>query len=170
MAIRDEFLLEFDREMASTRKVLERVPELRFDWRPHPKSWTARELATFVSLLPGWGTNTIELDSLDIMPGGKPAERPKPVASSAELLAQFDENVTAARAALAGADDAHLKGMWSLKAAGQTLSTMPRTAVLRYYVLNHLVHHRAQLGVYLRLLDVPVPAIYGPTADEGGMF
>ena len=160
---------EFAREMATTRKSLERVPEDRLDWRPHPKSWTLRELSTHVAQLPQWTVNSAQEDSLDLMPGGKPAPRAVPVQSRAELLERFDRHVAEGRTALASlTDDARFDDAWSLLMDGEPLFSIPRYTVLRGWVFNHIVHHRAQLGVYLRLLDVPVPAIYGPSADEAG--
>ena len=162
MAIVDALMPEFDHEMASTRKVLERVPEDRFDWKPHQKSFSLGELATHVATLPTWGTETLLRSEIDV--GSNP--RAAAIVSKSTMLATFDRNVADARAALAGKTDAELAAMWSLKRNGKTVFSMPKTAVLRSFVLNHLVHHRAQLTVYLRLLDVPVPSLYGPSADE----
>ena len=162
MAIVDALMPEFDHEMAGTRKVLDRVPEDRFDWKPHQKSFSLGELATHVANLPTWGTETLLRSEIDI--GSSP--RTATIASKSTMLATFDRNVADARAALAGKTDAELAAMWSLKRNGKTVFSMPKTAVLRSFVLNHLVHHRAQLTVYLRLLDVPVPSLYGPSADE----
>lgn len=161
-------LPELDQEMAGARKTLERVPEGRFAWKPHPKSYSMIDLATHVANVPGWGTLTITSDSFDVAPGGEPVREPA-ATSVAGLLEKFDAGVAAARAALEGASDAHLMAPWSLLANGQAMFTMPRVTVLRSFVMNHLVHHRAQLGLYLRLNDVPVPALYGPSADETGM-
>ena len=162
MAIVDALIAEFDHEMASTRKVLERVPEERFDWKPHQKSFSLGVLATHVATLPTWGTETLTRSEIDIGTNAQPGS----AASRSELLAAFDRNVGDARRALAGKSDAELMAMWSLKRNGKTVFSMPKTAVLRSFVLNHLIHHRAQLTVYLRLLDIPVPSIYGPSADE----
>jgi len=162
MAIVDALMPEFDHEMASTRKVLDRVPEDRFDWKPHQKSFSLGELATHVANLPTWGTETLLRSEIDI--GSSP--RTATIASKSTMIATFDRNVADARAALAGKTDAELAAMWSLKRNGKTVFSMPKTTVLRSFVLNHLVHHRAQLTVYLRLLDVPVPSLYGPSADE----
>ncbi len=166
MAIRDALLPEFDFEMGKARKTLERVPENRFDWRPHPKSPTMGWLAGHVAHLPFWAVVTIQQDRLDLAPPGAPPGRVPEPSSRQELLETFDKNVAAARAAIAGASDDHLHQNWTLLKGGQELMTLPRAAVLRSFVLNHLIHHRAQLGVYLRLNDVPVPSIYGPSADE----
>jgi uncharacterized damage-inducible protein DinB len=170
MAIVDALLPEFDHEMANTRKVLERVPDDRLGWRPHPKSYTMGELATHVARLPTWATMTVQHDELDMAPGGKPLPREAEAKSRAELLSIFDESVKKARPALASTSDAAIVKNWSLKSNGATLLSMPRIAVLRGFVMNHSIHHRAQLGVYLRLNDIPVPALYGPSADEQAGF
>ncbi|HEY5617490.1 MAG TPA: DinB family protein [Vicinamibacterales bacterium] len=165
MAIVDALLPEFDHEMTRTRKVLERVPEERFDWKPHQKSFSLGALAMHVATLPTWGTETLTRSEIDV--GNNPAPAATP--SKSDLLAAFDRNVAQARAALAGRTDAELTAMWSLKRNGKVVFSMPKTTVLRSLVLSHLIHHRAQLTVYLRLLDVPVPAMYGPSADESAL-
>jgi uncharacterized damage-inducible protein DinB len=162
MPMVDALLPEFDHEMTTTRKVLERVPEDRFDWKPHAKSFSLGALATHVATLPTWGTETLNKSEIDIA-GAQPPAAPS---SKAELMATFDKNVAAARSALAGKTDAELLATWTLKRGGKAVFSMPKTAVLRSFVLSHLIHHRGQLSVYLRLLDVPVPSIYGPSADE----
>jgi uncharacterized damage-inducible protein DinB len=162
MPLVDALLPEFDHEMTTTRKVLERVPEDRFNWKPHAKSFSVGELATHVANLPTWGTETLTKSEIDLAGG----QRLAALASKAELIAAFDKNVAATRAALTGKTDAELLAIWSLKRGGKTIFSMPKTAVLRSFVLSHLIHHRGQLSVYLRLLDVPVPSIYGPSADE----
>lgn len=165
MTIAEMLLPEFDHEVAATRKTLERVPEGRLEWRPHEKSTTMGGLATHLSNLLTWAVHTVEKDSIDIAPGGTPL-RAEPVGSAAEAVEIFDRNAAAARAAIAGATDERLAGTWTLFANGQQIFAQPRAGVLRGMVLNHMIHHRAQLGVYLRLNDVPVPAVYGPSADE----
>ena len=162
MAIADALVPEFDHEMTTTRKLLERVPEEKFDWKPHAKSFSLGALATHVATIPMWGAETLNKSEIDIS-GGQPPASP---ASKTELLATFDKNVATTRAALAGRTDAELMGIWSLKRGGHTIFSMPKAVVWRSFVLNHLVHHRGQLSVYLRLLDVPVPSMYGPSADE----
>jgi uncharacterized damage-inducible protein DinB len=162
MPLVDALLPEFDHEMTTTRKVLERVPEDKFNWKPHAKSFSVGELATHVANLPTWGTETLTKSEIDLAGGPRVAA----LASKAELMAAFDRNVAATRAALTGKTDAELLAIWSLKRGGKTIFSMPKTAVLRSFVLSHLIHHRGQLSVYLRLLDVPVPSIYGPSADE----
>lgn len=167
MSLSDALLPEFDQEMKNTRRTLERVPEEKFGWKPHQKSWAMGGLATHVANLPGWIALAISQDSLDLAPGGVPSPPMQPVQSRQELLAMFDKNITAARAAIVGASDALLLKPWSLLRNGQALMSLPKIAVLRSFVMNHSIHHRAQLTVYLRLNDVPVPALYGPSADEG---
>lgn len=165
MAIRDGILPEFDHEMANTRRVLERVPGPRFGWRPHPRSWTLRELAVHVATLPMWAAVTLERDGFDL---AQPDPEPRPpVETPADLLALFDRHLARARAAIAAAGDAAFAEPWALRRGATVVFTMPRLATLRSFVLHHMIHHRAQLGVYLRLMDVPVPALYGPSADEG---
>jgi uncharacterized damage-inducible protein DinB len=169
MGISNAMLPEFDHEMASTRKTLERVPEEKFGWKPHEKSGSMGWLAAHLANLPSWASYTINQDTLDLAPGGVSPTPPPAPKSRRELLEQFDKNVIDGRAALAAAKDEHLFKTWSLLRNGATLLQMPRVAVLRSFVMNHMIHHRAQLGVYLRLNNVPVPAIYGPSADEGSM-
>ncbi len=161
-------LPEFDHEMATTRRTLERVPDDKFDWRPHPKSLSMGALAGHVANLPTWTNYTINQDSLDVMPNGVPM-RYEPPRSATERLKVFDANVAAARMAIAQASDQELLKPWSLLANGEVILTLPKAAVLRGFVMNHSIHHRAQLGVYLRLNDIPHPSMYGPSADEQGM-
>jgi uncharacterized damage-inducible protein DinB len=168
MSISDALLPEFDHEMANTRKTLERVPLDKSDWKPHEKSMAMGPLAIHLAEMPGWVVETINKDALDLAPpDAPPYERPQ-VNSQADLLAMFDKNVAAARDALAGVSDEHLFQPWTLLSGGQTILTLPRIGVIRGFVISHSIHHRAQLGVYLRLNDIPVPSIYGPSADEGG--
>jgi len=159
----DALLPEFDHEMTTTRKVLERVPEHKFDWKPHAKSFSLRELAQHVATIPMWGSVTLNQSELDVAGD----QRMPPVKTRAELLSMFDQHVASTRNALAGTADAALMAPWSLKRGTQTIFTMPKMAVWRSFVMSHLIHHRAQLAVYLRLNDVPVPSMYGPSADEG---
>ena len=165
MAIRDAFLAEFDNETVGTRKTLERVPEAKFEWRPHAKSYTMGHLASHIANVPTWIGYALQKDSLDLTPAAKTPQ----AKTTKELLASFDTNVAEARAALSKASDEEMHKNWSLMGGGQVYFTMPKIAVLRTFVFNHLVHHRAQLGVYLRLNDIPVPSLYGPSADESGM-
>jgi uncharacterized damage-inducible protein DinB len=168
MPVIDALLPEFDNEMANTRRALERIPDEKFDFRPHPKSNTMRWLASHIANIPTWAKMTMESDSFDVQPPAGAATGQTPQASSREeLLAVFDKNVAASRAALAASSDQAMFSPWSLLKGGQTIFTMPRVAVLRGMIMNHLIHHRGQLTVYLRLNDIPVPALYGPSADEG---
>ena len=166
MGLAQSILPEFDHEMANTRKSLERVPDDRLDWQPHAKSMTLRRLATHIGNLPHWGVMTLQQDSFDMAPPGEEAPRVEPAESTAAALETFDKNVGEARAALEGASDEQLFATWTLLSGGQEVFSLPRVAVFRSFVLNHIIHHRAQLGVYLRMNDVPVPPMYGPTADE----
>jgi uncharacterized damage-inducible protein DinB len=168
MPISKMILPEFDHEMANTRKTLERVPEDKFAWKPHEKSMSLGGLSTHLANIPSWTAQTFDRDELDIAPPGAPPYRLDEAKSPADLLEAFDKNVASARAALEAAGDENWQGKWSLLMGGKPIFTLPRTAVMRGFIMNHLIHHRAQLGVYLRLLDVPVPSIYGPSADEGG--
>lgn len=154
---------DLEREFASTRRALERLPEEHFAWRPHERSWTLQELATHITNLPQWLLTTATTDSLDFL-----AMPPAPAMPEdrAGMLRQFDENAAAARAAFDAMDDAQFADPWSLRAGDQIVFTISKLATIRTYVVNHMVHHRAQLLVYYRLLDVPVPGIYGPSADE----
>ena len=163
MPISASLLPEFDHEMATIRRCLERVPAEKFNYKPHEKSMTMGALAGHIAEMPGWGVPGLKQDSLDLAGGYTPFE-PK---STAELLATFDKNVAACREAISESSDENFMRSWSLTMGGQTLMTMPKVAVIRTFVLNHLIHHRGQLSVYLRLNDIPVPSIYGPSADEG---
>jgi len=164
MAIRDGILPEFDHEMATTRKVLERVPEGKSDFKPHTKSMPLDRLAGHVAELPGWAKETILQDSIVVGQGSQ--DESLKMKSRKQLLEEFDKRAAAGRAAIAGASDEELMKPWSLIANGKTVFTLPKVAVLRGFVMNHLIHHRGQLSVYLRLNEVPVPSIYGPSADE----
>jgi len=168
MAIRDGILPEFDHEVANTRKVLERVPEGKPDFKPHPKSMAMDRLAGHLAELPGWAKETMLQDSIDVNPPGAPQGQnlSLKMTSRKQLLEEFDKRAAAGRAAIAGASDETFMKPWSLVTGGKTIFTLPKIAVLRGFVMNHMIHHRAQLGVYLRLNDVPVPSIYGPSADE----
>lgn len=166
MAIKDALLPEFDFEMDKARKTLERVPDETLGWKPHEKSGTMGWLAAHIAEIPGWATVAISQDTFDMAPPGTPPYQPPKPVSRQEILDTFDKNVAAARAAITGAGDDQLKQKWALLKGGQEILSMPRVAVLRSFVMNHLIHHRAQLGVYLRMNNVPVPAIYGPSADE----
>jgi uncharacterized damage-inducible protein DinB len=158
----DALVPEFDHEMATTRRLLERVPEDKLTWKPHAKSMALGELATHLANIVWWGEVTLDKPEFN----AEGVAREAAAATRAELLAKFDNNVKATRASLAGKSDAELMAPWSLKNGNQTFFTMPKAAVWRSFVMNHIVHHRAQLSVYLRMNDVPLPAMYGPSADE----
>jgi uncharacterized damage-inducible protein DinB len=166
MTINEALLPEFDQEAAATRKHLERVPEDKFAWKPHPKCFTMAGLSKHIVNMLAWTTDTIGKDSFDIAPPGAPPYKEEPVKSRQELLERFDKSSSEARAAIAGASDEHLMKPWSLLSGGTVLFTMPRIACIRAYIMNHTIHHRAQLGMYLRLNDIPLPGTYGPSADE----
>jgi len=163
MAIKDALLPEFDHEMQVTRRLLERVPNDRFGWKPHDKSMTLGRLAAHLAEIPGWVKESLTLDSLD-MDGENTADVPT---TREQVLAKFDRLVGVARPLLESATDAQFMSPWTLKNKGQDLFTLPKVAVVRAWVLSHAIHHRGQMSVYLRLNDVPVPSIYGPSADEG---
>ena len=151
---------EFDQEMKSTRRVIERVPSDKAEWRPHPKSFPLGHLAQLLSWMPGWVTNAVKETKLDLKSaGGYSFEKTE------TLLDLFDKNVQGAREALARASEADFDVMWSLTMGDRVLISMPRSDVVRQ-TISHLSHHRGQMTVYLRLLDIAVPSIYGPTADE----
>jgi uncharacterized damage-inducible protein DinB len=159
-------LPEFDAEMATARRMLERVPDGKSDWRPHAKSMTLGRLATHVSEIPKWVTNTITLDELDIAPTGRPTVPYPVLPTTAAILEQFERNAAEARALLVATSDGEFAKPWTFKFAGKTFWTKPKFDVYRINAMNHLVHHRAQLGVFLRLLDIAIPGSYGPSADE----
>ena len=167
MTIGQSMLPEFDQEMQNTRKTLERVPDDKWNWKPHDKSGTVGWLACHIATLPGWATMTINTEQLDYAPVDGPAYQPPKIENRKDLLAVFDKDSAEARTALAGVSDQDLMKGWTLLAGGKTIFTMPRIACIRAFVMNHLIHHRAQLGVYYRLVGVPVPGLYGPSADEG---
>jgi uncharacterized damage-inducible protein DinB len=166
MSYAETILPEFDEEMANTRKVLERVPEDKFDWRPHPKSNTIGWNANHLAEIPGYVEGTLRELEWDFAPPGGPRYETPALDSRQAILDSFDKNVATARQALAAVDDAEMDKMWSLLEGGKTIVTLPRTNVIRSFVINHLVHHRAILCVYLRLNDIPVPGMYGPSGDE----
>jgi len=170
MSISETLLPEFDQEMQNTRKLLECVPEDRPDYKPHTKSMPLARLAGHIAELPSWAVHTIRVDALDLTPASGESFKAGVMTSRPELLDTFDKNVAEAREAIAGASDEHLAKIWSLIYKGHTVLQMPRAAVLRSSVMNHMIHHRAQLGVYLRLNDIAIPGMYGPSADDGRMF
>jgi uncharacterized damage-inducible protein DinB len=166
MPIKDILLPEFDMEMDNTRRTLERVPDDKFGWKPHEKSGTLAWMATHIATIPYWATVTMQRDSLDLAPPGGSNFVPSKPSNRKELLELFDKNRAEARAALAAGEDATYAQPWALLMGGRQLFSEPRSAVLRRMVFNHIIHHRGQLTMYLRLLNLPVPALYGPSADE----
>ena len=163
MEIRQIYLPEFEQEMKKTRAMLERVPEDKPDYKPHEKSTPLGRLAAHVAQLPEFGTMIIELPSLDFSTSKM---KPLVMESRQQLLAAFDANVEKTRKAIAGATDEHWQHKWKLSFQGKTIAEDARFLVYRGMFLNHQVHHRGQLGVYLRLNGVPLPATYGPSADD----
>jgi len=162
MPIAQALLPEFDYEMATTRKMIERFPEDKVEWRPHETCMTLGRLAGHMSELAGWVVPTVNQDQLVL----DPSYTPNVMKSRTETLKQFDENVKASRAAISGASDETLMKPWSLVAGGKTVMTMPKVAVLRSFVMNHMIHHRGQLAAFYRIAGVPIPSIYGPSKDE----
>lgn len=163
MPLKDGVLAEFDHEIATTRKLLERLPDDKLSWKPHEKSMSLGGLGTHLGHIPHWAATILNEPFFDLATAPPNAIE---LTSRAGILAAFDASTKATRAALDKSDAEYL-GMWSLKRGGQEMFSMPRIAAFRTFVLYHIVHHRGQLSVYLRLNDIPVPAIYGPTADEG---
>jgi uncharacterized damage-inducible protein DinB len=162
MALKDALLPEYDHEMGTTRKLLERLPDDKLAWRPHEKSMALGELASHLGNIPNWASTILNDASFDLA-AAPPNQTPK--ASRAEILALFDDSTKKTRA-LMNKSDAEYMTPWSLKRGGQDVFSMPRFAAFRSFVLSHTIHHRGQLSVYLRLNQIPVPPIYGPTADE----
>jgi uncharacterized damage-inducible protein DinB len=163
MAIKDALLAEYDHEMGTTRKLLDRVPDDKLAWKPHQRSMSLGGLATHLSNIPNWGGRILNETFFDL--AGAPPNMSEPT-SHAVILQVFDESAKQTRAAM-NKSDAELMAMWALKRGGQEMYAMPRLAAFRSFVLSHMIHHRGQLSVYLRLNDVPLPPMYGPTADEG---
>jgi uncharacterized damage-inducible protein DinB len=165
MAIKDALLPEFDHEMGTTRRLLERVPEGQFPWKPHEKSMSLGQLAGHIANIPHWCGAVLQHTVFDVTTAGVDT-RPRTPESIVSLLEEFDTKVAAARDGIAATADAEFLTPWTFKQAGQELFTMPRIAAVRSFIMNHLIHHRGQLSVYLRLHNVPLPSMYGPTADE----
>ena len=167
MKMTDLFLAELEREGALSQRTLERVPDGRYDWKPHPKSMAMGYLSTLVATMPAWIETMVNQDGLDIAPKGGSGYRAPELRTSRELVQALEGAVAKGRTALATTTDQHLMTVWKLLAGGRVVQEQPRYLAIREGVFNHLAHHRGQLTVYLRLNDAPVPAIYGPSADEG---
>jgi uncharacterized damage-inducible protein DinB len=163
MAVKDALLAEYDHEMGTTRRLLERIPDDKLAWKPHDKSMALGELASHLGYIPNWAGLILNASSFDLAEA--PPDR-APKTSRADILALFDDSTKKTRG-LMDKSDAEYTAPWSLKRGGQDMFSMPRIAAFRSFVLNHTIHHRGQLSVYLRLNEIPVPPIYGPTADEG---
>ncbi len=165
MTIAHSLLAEFDQEVAGTRRVLSLVPDEHASWTPHAKSFTLGSLASHLANMPFWGLMTLTLPELDLNGPAATEGGRVPFTTTAALLERFDAKLAECRAALTASTDDAMQAMWTLKFGSTVFFTLPRLAVLRTTVLNHMIHHRGQLTVYLRMLDVPLPDLYGPTAD-----
>jgi uncharacterized damage-inducible protein DinB len=166
MKLTEMFLAELEREAVGTRRVLAHVPDGRFDWKPHEKSMSLGQLSNLVANMPSWVVSIVSQDELDFDPPGGSVFEPPKLETSRELVEAHERHVASAREALASTTDEHLMTTWKLLARGQVMREDPRHIAIRDGVFNHLSHHRGQLTVYLRLIDAPVPAVYGPSADE----
>ena len=167
MTIAESIVAEFQYEAATTRKMMECVPEQKFDWRPHEKSMTLGRLATHLAEMPEWTGALLDQDELDLADSDY---TPVTAGSSAELLELFDKNVAAFTESVSRRSDEELLSGWTLRAGEKVMGTQPKVSALRAFILSHGIHHRGQLSVFLRLLDVPLPQVYGPTADDRGAF
>jgi uncharacterized damage-inducible protein DinB len=161
MRLADSLLMEFDQEAQTTKRVLERIPDDRLAWRPHPKSFSLGQLALHIASGPGQIVAAVAQDTAEVPNFAQPEAK-----SRQEVLEAFSQSMASARASLKNMDDSRLLSEWTLTRNGKTLMSIPRIGFLRSILLNHTYHHRGQLSVYLRILDVPVPSIYGPSADE----
>jgi len=164
MAIKDALLPEYDHEMATTRRLLERVPEQDFAWKPHEKSMSLGQLSGHLANIPTWCSAVLDVPVFDLATIGDDVRSKQPASRDA-LLREFDTKVAAARASLASRTDPDMLSPWTLKQDGHEIFTLPRISAVRSFVMNHSIHHRGQLSVYLRLRNVPLPSMYGPTAD-----
>ena len=164
MALKDALLPEYDHEMATTRRLLDRVPEAEFSWKPHEKSMSLGQLSGHLANIPMWCSAVLDAPQFDLATAAD--QRPKAPASREALLREFDAKVAAARASLAARTEAELLTPWTLRQGSHEIFTLPRISAIRSFVMNHSIHHRGQLSVYLRLRNVPLPSMYGPTADE----
>lgn len=167
MGLNEALLAEFENEMQTTRKCLASVPTEKMSWKPHEKSMSMGRLASHIADMVGWASEIIANDVLEIAPDGAPPPANE-AASTAELLENFDKHLAMGSASIRGASDETLFENWTFKFGGKALMTVPRMAAIRGFVLSHIIHHRGQLSVYLRLNDIPVPSIYGPSADDAG--
>lgn len=167
MPVIDGIIQEFTQECAITRKILEVVPEEHWDWKPHEKSMGMGQLASHIAESLAWTAATLDMDVMQMDPS---TYEPFLAKSRTELLEAYDKNVKEATASMQGRSDKHLFANWRMEVDGQTIFEMPRTAVLKTFIISHQIHHRGQLDVYLRMKDVPLPQIYGPTADNPGMM
>jgi uncharacterized damage-inducible protein DinB len=165
MPIGAEILPAYEHMMAGTRKTIERAPDHLLSWKPHPKSMSMGRLATHLVELAGFAAQVLTSESLDFLPGGRPLPD-WTLASRADILDRFDKNVAASKAAIERATDPEWMAAWTLLANGHVIFSLPRTEVVRNSILDHSIHHRGQFTVYLRLNDVAVPGLYGPSADE----
>jgi uncharacterized damage-inducible protein DinB len=166
MSIAEMLLPEFDHETAVTRLLMERAPESRLLWAPHQKSWTLGDLCLHLATVPSWTALVMHHVAFDMNPAGDPPRPRHQFESHPQTLRLFDKHTAEARQALAGASDPEFLARWTLRDAERTVFTMPRISVIRSFVLSHMIHHRGQLSLYLRLCDVQLPPIYGPTADS----
>lgn len=166
MTFSEMILPEFDEEMKNTRKVLDLVPDGKFDYQPHPKSMSMMRLASHIAEMPAWVASTVDLTELNMEPG----QQPWIAKTRAELVEKFDRGVAEARERIRKTGDESWAQTWTFKYAGEPMIQLPRSMVLRSVILNHVIHHRAQLGVYLRLNNIAIPGMYGPSADEPNMF
>jgi uncharacterized damage-inducible protein DinB len=166
MAIIDALLPEFDKEMASTRKTLERIPDDKLAYKPHPKSGSMGWMVSHLANIPIWMGRALNMDSIDMNPPGAPTRRTVVLNSMQEVLSLFDKNMSDARDALSAATDDALGQPWTMLSGGKKVYTLPRAAIIRSFVMSHTIHHRGQLTIYMRLNDIPVPGLYGPSADE----
>jgi uncharacterized damage-inducible protein DinB len=167
MKLTELFLADIEREIPASRRVLERVPEGRYEWKPHEKSMKFGYLATLVATMPSWIDAMVNQDELDFAPKGGSSYKPPELKTSRDLVKALEDSVAKAQAALRGTTDEHLMTNWKLKAGGHVVTDLPRHVNIRDGVLSHWAHHRGQFTVYLRLVGASVPPVYGPTADEG---
>jgi uncharacterized damage-inducible protein DinB len=165
MTVADALLPEFDQETVTTRSLLALVPDNKADWKPHPKSFSLGALSMHLATIPFWAQTTLERSEFDIKPADGPDYIPPAFETTQKVLETYDNSVAATRRLLSATTDAAFEEPWSLKSSGSLIFTMPRLVVFRTHILSHSIHHRGQLSVYLRLLDIPLPSIYGPTAD-----